>query len=137
MAPSRALNGPSAPTSPSFWASSGTRSECTTTNGVKRPWLVAYATCFWKPLKSQKPSMKIINPATEEVLAEVPEDTLDSVHQKFRLLMTAQPAWQAVPLAGRIDVLKRFYHLLETNIESLALVLTSEVGKPLQQARNE
>ena len=81
--------------------------------------------------------MKIINPATEELITEVPEDTRESVTQKFRQLRAGQSAWQEVPLAERIQVLRRFALQLEQNIETLATVLTSEVGKPLQQARNE
>lgn len=81
--------------------------------------------------------MKIINPATEELITEVTEDTLESVTQKFRQLKAAQSAWQDVPLAERTDVLKRFALLLDQHIERLASVLTSEVGKPLQQAHNE
>jgi acyl-CoA reductase-like NAD-dependent aldehyde dehydrogenase len=81
--------------------------------------------------------MKIINPATEELITEVQEDTLDSLEKKFQLLQAAQPAWQEVSLAGRIEVLKRFDLLLDQHKEQLAAVLTSEVGKPLPQSRNE
>jgi acyl-CoA reductase-like NAD-dependent aldehyde dehydrogenase len=52
-------------------------------------------------------------------------------------LKQAQPAWQKVALENRVNILKKFTELLKKNIESLALVLTSEVGKPLQQSRNE
>jgi acyl-CoA reductase-like NAD-dependent aldehyde dehydrogenase len=81
--------------------------------------------------------MKIINPATEEVITVVEEDNRESVGQKFQLLQSAQPAWQQVPLAGRIEVLKRFATLLDENTGQLATVLTAEAGKPLQQSRNE
>ncbi|MCU7551759.1 aldehyde dehydrogenase family protein [Chitinophagaceae bacterium LB-8] len=81
--------------------------------------------------------MKIINPATEELITEVQEDSYDSVDEKFRLLQAAQPAWQEVALEKRIEVLKRFALLLDQHNEQLAVVLTSEVGKPLQQSRNE
>jgi acyl-CoA reductase-like NAD-dependent aldehyde dehydrogenase len=81
--------------------------------------------------------MKIINPATEEIIKEVQEDTLQTVNQKFKLLGAAQPAWQEVPLTERVEILKRFSHLLDQNIETLAATLTDEVGKPLQQSRNE
>jgi acyl-CoA reductase-like NAD-dependent aldehyde dehydrogenase len=81
--------------------------------------------------------MKIINPATEELITEVQEDTLDSLEKKFQLLQAAQPAWQEVSLAGRVEVLKRFDLLLDQHKEQLAAVLTSEVGKPLPQSRNE
>jgi len=81
--------------------------------------------------------MKIINPATEEVITEMEEDNRESVEQKFQLLQAAQPLWQQVSLAERTGILQQFAALLEKNIEHLAMMLTSEVGKPLQQSRNE
>ncbi len=81
--------------------------------------------------------MQIINPATEEIIKEINEDSKEILHGKFELLRSNQPAWQKVPLAERVNVLMSFSDLLEKNIENLALTLTSEVGKPLQQSRNE
>ncbi|MDP4284099.1 MAG: aldehyde dehydrogenase family protein [Bacteroidota bacterium] len=81
--------------------------------------------------------MKIINPATEELLREIEEDTKTSIQEKFQTLQAAQPEWQSVLLAERVTILQQFSTLLKENIEHLALTLTSEVGKPLQQSRNE
>jgi acyl-CoA reductase-like NAD-dependent aldehyde dehydrogenase len=81
--------------------------------------------------------MQIINPATEEIISEINEDTKETLDTKFGLLKNAQASWQSTPLAKRVEVLKRFSDLLENNIEQLATTLTSEVGKPLQQSRNE
>jgi acyl-CoA reductase-like NAD-dependent aldehyde dehydrogenase len=81
--------------------------------------------------------MKIVNPATEELISELQEDTAATVEVKFKSLKLAQPGWQKRSLNERIDILKGFSILLEKNMESLASVLTSEVGKPLQQSRNE
>lgn len=81
--------------------------------------------------------MKIINPATEEVIGEVEEDTRDSLETKFQLLKTAQPGWQKMLLPERVDIIKTFETLLEENINQLAATLTAEMGKPLQQSRNE
>lgn len=81
--------------------------------------------------------MQIINPATEEIIRDIAEDTKESVGDKFRLLKAAQAGWHSVPLQQRVEVLKSFSSLLEQHIEALASVLTSEVGKPLQQSRNE
>lgn len=81
--------------------------------------------------------MKIINPATEEVIAEIQDDNHESVNEKYQALLAAQPSWQQVLLSERVAILKKFSALLEKNIEHLASVLTSEVGKPLQQSRNE
>lgn len=81
--------------------------------------------------------MNIINPATGEIIRSVQEDDQTSLEKKVDILRQGQAAWQAVTLEERIRVLDRFAGLLKTNIESLASILTSEMGKPLQQSRNE
>jgi acyl-CoA reductase-like NAD-dependent aldehyde dehydrogenase len=81
--------------------------------------------------------MQIVNPATEEIITEIEVDTKEGLGKKNELLRTAQPGWQRVLLAERVKVLIKFSELLEDNIDRLAFVLTSEVGKPLQQSHNE
>ena len=81
--------------------------------------------------------MQIINPATEELVAQVQEDNKTTLQEKYQLLKAAQPAWYALDLKERVAILKKFAELIRQNIESLAPILTSEVGKPLQQSRNE
>ena len=81
--------------------------------------------------------MQIINPATEEIIKELKEDSRESLSRKFELLGSAQPAWQLTPLEQRTKIIRNFSRILAENIEVLAQVLTSEVGKPLQQSRNE
>jgi acyl-CoA reductase-like NAD-dependent aldehyde dehydrogenase len=81
--------------------------------------------------------MKIINPATEEVINELREDDKASLEKKFQSLQSAQLAWQKIDLSQRTEIIKNFSALLEENKEHLATILTSEVGKPLQQSSNE
>lgn len=81
--------------------------------------------------------MQIINPATEEVITTLNEDSIQTLEHKLRLLKVAQKEWAKVPLQQRVEVLVKFASLLEQNIEELAATLTAEVGKPLQQSRNE
>ena len=81
--------------------------------------------------------MQIINPATEEIISEIKEDTKESCAKKFELLRLAQPSWRKYSLQERIEVINRFSELLDKRAEGLAQVLTQEVGKPLQQSRNE
>src|SRR5688572_9324734 len=81
--------------------------------------------------------MQVINPATEEIIANLQEDTSSTLNQKFESLKKAQPDWKEVDLEKRIEILKKFADLLKQNVESLSAILTSEVGKPLQQSRNE
>jgi acyl-CoA reductase-like NAD-dependent aldehyde dehydrogenase len=81
--------------------------------------------------------MQIINPATEEIIKEVKEDTAETLSLKFKSLQSSLQTWQQTSLQDRISIIEKFSLLLEENIESLAAILTSEVGKPLQQSRNE
>src|SRR5687767_7241621 len=81
--------------------------------------------------------MQIINPATGEIIKEIKEGNRENIEQKFSVLKTFQPEWQKVSLIERIAIVKKFSGLLEQDIEELAPILTSEVGKPLQQSRNE
>jgi acyl-CoA reductase-like NAD-dependent aldehyde dehydrogenase len=81
--------------------------------------------------------MKIINPATDEVIQVILESSEEKIAEQLTTLRTGQALWQQVGLSKRVEILKKFSDLLEKNLEALAAVLTSEVGKPLQQSRNE
>ncbi|HQR10635.1 MAG TPA: aldehyde dehydrogenase family protein [Casimicrobiaceae bacterium] len=81
--------------------------------------------------------MKITNPATGAVIAEVAADTLKTVRAKYELARAAQPAWAAVPIRTRLATLRKFRELLIARQDTLARTLTSEVGKPIRQSRNE
>ena len=81
--------------------------------------------------------MNIINPATEEIIATIQEDNQASLALKFERLQKSAKQWSAVPIQTRAEILERFVSLLKDNMEELAAILTSEMGKPLQQSRNE
>ncbi len=81
--------------------------------------------------------MKITNPATEEIIADLPPDSPATLDQKLTRLLHAQKTWAEVSLTERIATIGKFSASLETHAESLAAILTSEVGKPLQQSLNE
>src|SRR4051812_3171643 len=81
--------------------------------------------------------MKIINPSTEEVLAEIHEDTKETVLRKFHSLKKGQPAWAAISLQERIACIARFNEHLENDKDEPAVTLSSEMGKPLKESYNE
>ncbi len=81
--------------------------------------------------------LNILNPANGRVLAELPKDTPDSVAAKYRAARAEQPAWAATPLATRLAAIRRFREEIVRETDRLAAILTSEVGKPIKQARNE
>ena len=81
--------------------------------------------------------MQIVNPATEEIIQEVAEDTEATVREKYATVRKGQAAWAALAVAERVSAIARFYEALDKEKETLAATLTAETGKPLQQKYNE
>jgi len=81
--------------------------------------------------------LKIHNPATGALIAEVPEANAELVAERARAARAAQPAWAALPFEARLQVMQRFRVAVAAEVESLAATLTAEVGKPIRQSRNE
>ena len=81
--------------------------------------------------------MKIFNPVNNEIITEVKEDDQLSIKAKCANAKMGQQKWALIPLAERIHIIQNFAKLLQVNIENNANILTSEVGKPIQQSRNE
>lgn len=81
--------------------------------------------------------MTIINPATEEIIQEVKEDTEATVREKYQQVRGGQSSWAARPVEERVGIIAKFYESLDKEKETLAATLTAETGKPLQQSYNE
>jgi len=82
-------------------------------------------------------TLAIHNPANGEQIAEVPADDAVSVAAKTARARAAQPAWRATPLAGRKLCIDRFREGVVRDLESLAVTMTRETGKPIKMSRNE
>lgn len=81
--------------------------------------------------------MKVVNPADDTVITEVPDDDPAAVATAYARARVAQPGWAARSLDERIEIVRRFRAELVLQREELALVQTRETGKPITQARNE
>ncbi|MBD2462842.1 aldehyde dehydrogenase family protein [Oscillatoria sp. FACHB-1407] len=81
--------------------------------------------------------LTVINPATGDVLQEIPTDDSEAIAHKVTQAKVAQPDWAARPMAERIEIIRQFNGLLADHAESLAQQLTAEMGKPIKQARAE
>lgn len=79
----------------------------------------------------------VVNPATEEAFAEVPEGTRDDAHAALDAAAQAQPAWQALPGVQRALYLRRIAEGIRDDAERLAQLVVREQGKPLIEARGE
>ncbi|PIQ25631.1 aldehyde dehydrogenase [bacterium (Candidatus Blackallbacteria) CG17_big_fil_post_rev_8_21_14_2_50_48_46] len=81
--------------------------------------------------------LHVTNPATGEIIASLPIDKEETVSVKYSRARAAQPAWAATPLSQRLALMQKFRERLMAEHESLARLLSQEVGKPIRQARNE
>src|SRR5881275_1608496 len=81
--------------------------------------------------------MKIFNPATGELIADLPEDGSFAVRQKYERARAAQPAWAATPIKQRVAAIRAFRDRIVAKHDAFARTLTQEVGKPIRQSKNE
>ncbi|MDH5246679.1 MAG: aldehyde dehydrogenase family protein, partial [Betaproteobacteria bacterium] len=81
--------------------------------------------------------MKITNPATGAVIADVAADNAAAVRRKYEVARAGQVRWAKVPIRKRLDAIEKFRDRIGAMHETLARTLTHEVGKPIRQARNE
>ncbi|HXF80200.1 MAG TPA: aldehyde dehydrogenase family protein [Usitatibacter sp.] len=81
--------------------------------------------------------LKVSNPATGEVVATLESDDARSVRAKYMQARAAQPRWGETRLTPRLAAISRFRERVARESEKLAQVLSTEVGKPIAQARNE
>lgn len=79
----------------------------------------------------------VLNPATAEVLAEVPDGSEIVLEAAIASSRAAFPAWSALPLSERRATLLAFADRIETNAGDLARLLVLEQGKPLAEALDE
>ena len=82
-------------------------------------------------------TMRSINPATGDTLAEHPMLSADELERRIALAAAAAPRWRRTPVAERAAVVGRLGALLEAEKEQLGRLMTLEMGKPIQAAIDE
>lgn len=85
----------------------------------------------------QAERIEVIDPATSDVIATVPNSSAADVDAAVQHASAAFPAWRDTPVTERIQVLFRFKNLLEENLAELARTITSECGKTLAESTGE
>ena len=81
--------------------------------------------------------LDIINPATEEPIANIAYGTAEDARRALQAAQDALPGWQKMTVYDRARKLKRVAELMREKADYLALALTMEQGKPLAEARAE
>jgi len=82
-------------------------------------------------------TMPVLNPATEDVLAECPRASKEQLDKAVAAAKAAYPAWAATPIEERRKLVIKMADVIEANSGELARLLTSEQGKPLADATGE
>jgi 1-pyrroline dehydrogenase len=80
---------------------------------------------------------EIINPATGETIAEVPQGTEADVDRAVEAAKKAWPEWKETTPQERSEILLKLADLIDEHTEELAEIESRNVGKPLAAARDE
>jgi acyl-CoA reductase-like NAD-dependent aldehyde dehydrogenase len=81
--------------------------------------------------------IEVVEPATEQVMAEVPSAGVEEVDAAVARAKAAFPAWRALAPADRAALLYRLADALSDRAEDLATLEARNAGKPIADARGE
>jgi len=81
--------------------------------------------------------LDLTDPATQEVIAKVPQTTDDEINQAVAAAKEAFKTWRKTPITTRARVFLRYQALIREHMEELAEILTAEQGKTLADARGD
>jgi lactaldehyde dehydrogenase/glycolaldehyde dehydrogenase len=81
--------------------------------------------------------IKVLSPATEEVIAEVPKATEEDVNKAVDAAFEAQKSWEKIPAIQRAGYLMELAAVIRKNAAMLGALTAQEVGKPISQATAE
>ena len=93
--------------------------------------------CFVDGAWIGKPETDVTNPATGEVIARVPYFGVDETRAAIAAAHRALKPWAAMTGKERANILRRWFDLIVANRDDIALIMTSEQGKPLAEAVGE
>jgi acyl-CoA reductase-like NAD-dependent aldehyde dehydrogenase len=82
-------------------------------------------------------TLRVIEPATEKVMAELHEATVEEADAAVARARAAYPAWKAVNPKDRANLMRRIATALDKHLEELAQLEARNVGKPISDARGE
>ena len=82
-------------------------------------------------------TLEITNPADGAFIGSVPRMGTSETRRAIAAAQAALPGWRALTAKERANRLRRWFDLMLANQEDLAVLMTSEQGKPLAEARGE
>ena len=82
-------------------------------------------------------TVQVLEPATEEVMAELPQAGPEDADAAIARAKAAFPAWRAVSPGDRANLLRRLAAAVRERADGLARLESRNVGKPISDARGE
>ena len=79
----------------------------------------------------------ITDPASQEVIAKVPQTTDDEINQAVAAAQTAFQTWRKTPITTRARIFLKYQQLIREHMDELAETLTAEQGKTIADARGD
>jgi len=86
---------------------------------------------------SQRETIAVEDPSTEETLIEVASGNKDDAFKALDAACAAQREWAALPPMERGEILRRAYEAMKERADDLALLMTLEMGKPIEESKAE
>ena len=86
---------------------------------------------------SEGKNQPLINPATEEVITDVPHASADDLEEALATSAEGFRVWRDTPAISRQAVMEKAARLMEERIDTIAQTLTMEMGKPLAESKVE
>lgn len=86
---------------------------------------------------SDNKTFAVTNPATGEIIANIASVAAQQVEQAVVAADTALATWKLTTAKERSLLLKKWYQLIIENQEDLAMILSTEQGKPMTESRGE
>ncbi len=99
--------------------------------------MTAFKLLIGGALEDGDSTMAVINPATEDAVAQCPRASKTQLDRAVAAAKAAFPKWSATPIEGRRKVLRAIAQTIRANASELAHILTQEQGKPLGDATGE
>jgi len=89
------------------------------------------------PTTATTPTLESINPATGEVVGSVPVTPVDAIPGVVAKARDAQPAWNALGLEGRLELMRPIADRLIEEAPEIGKLITTEMGKSTPEAQGE
>merc|ERR1719192_3009426 len=104
-----------------------TAARAKTQNLINGVWSDSAATDFFD----------VPNPATQEIVTQVPQSTDDEMNAAFEAAQEAFKTWSQTPIVMRQRIMFKYQDLLRQNLDTIARGISTEQGKTFEDARGD